>query len=283
MMLPRRMAQGMTTRALRAIEVVRVGHHSRETAADVAAAEEPMEIRLNGDAFAVIMRTPGADRELVAGFLLSEHVITGSDDLGNIAHCTDPDTADLQNVLNVQVVGEAAVRLPRMLADRRQVMTNSACGLCGRKTIESLREQAPPVGGTWTVSAEVVRSWPATLRAAQTVFDQTGGLHAAGLFDREGRLLAMAEDVGRHNAVDKVVGRMLLMDRLPLDDCALFVSGRTSYEILQKALLAGVPVVGAVSAPSGLAVDLAADAGITLVGFVRGKTFNIYAHADRIV
>ena len=272
----------MTARALRPIAVVRVGPGARASSADVAVAEEPMAIRLNGDPFAVIMRTPGADRELAAGFLLSEHVITGSDDLGNIVYCTEAETAGLQNVLDVQIVGDAVARLPTMLAERRQVTTNSSCGLCGRKTIESLREQAPRVTASWTVSADAVRAWPVTLRAAQTVFDETGGLHAAGLFDARGTIVTLAEDVGRHNAVDKVVGRMLLMDRLPLAGCALVVSGRTSYEIVQKAFVAGIPIVASVSAPSGLAIDLAEDAGITLVGFVRGETFNIYAHPERI-
>jgi FdhD protein len=159
---------------------------------------------------------------------------------------------------------------------------SASCGLCGRVTIESLRVEAPEILADWTIHAGLIATLPDALRRAQAVFNETGGLHAAGLFDRSGNLEAMAEDVGRHNAVDKVIGRMLLEGRLPLGQSILFVSGRTSYEIVQKAFLAGIPVVGAVSAPSSLAVELAEEAGITLLGFVRGSTFNLYSHARRI-
>ncbi len=268
--------------ALQPVDVVRVGPDRRDAATDVVVAEEPLQIRLNGEAFVVIMRTPGADRELAAGFLLSEHVIAGSDDLGVIEYCTDPDATGPQNVLNVQIVGDAVERLPRLLGERRQVTINSSCGVCGRRTIESLRERTAPVRGQWTLPGAQVRAWPGALRRGQRIFEQTGGLHAAALVARDGRLVALAEDVGRHNAVDKVVGRMLLMDQVPLDDCALFVSGRSSYEIVQKALVGGVPVVGSVSAPSALAIDLAREFNITLLGFVRDETFNIYTHPQRI-
>jgi FdhD protein len=164
----------------------------------------------------------------------------------------------------------------------RNIAAASACGLCGRVTIESLRADARPPAASWTLAPEVVAAAPARLRAVQRAFDESGGLHAAGLFDRSGALLASAEDVGRHNAVDKVVGRMLLERRLPLADAFLFVSGRASFEIVQKALLAGVPLVGAVSAPSSLAIELAAEMNMTLLGFVREGAFNIYTHAERI-
>ncbi len=186
----------------------------------------------------------------------------------------------LCNVLDVRVRGGGD--LAARLAARRQVTTTSACGLCGRLTIESLQVQARPVSGRWSLDPAVVLSLPAALRRAQAVFDRTGGLHAAGLFGRDGALEVVAEDVGRHNAVDKVVGAMLLADRLPLDDFLLFVSGRASFEIVQKALLAGIPLVAAVSAPSSLAVELAEEANITLLGFVRAHGFNAYAHARRI-
>lgn len=166
--------------------------------------------------------------------------------------------------------------------ERRRVMMNSSCGLCGRVTIESLRVQAPMILAEWTIQARTIAALPEALRRAQAVFDETGGLHGAGLFDRSGALDAVAEDVGRHNAVDKVIGRMFLDARLPLDQSILFVSGRTSYEIVQKAFLAGIPVVGAVSAPSSLAVELAEETGITLLGFVRGSTFNVYSHRGRL-
>ena len=238
--------------------------------------------RWNGAPFAVVMRTPGADRDLTAGFLLAEDVIHGSDEIGLIEYCRDADDEGRGNVLNVTVLGEAVSRLDDRLSNRRQVMMTASCGLCGRRTIESLRARVPNVEGAWTVSPPVVRSLPTTLRRAQRVFETTGGLHAAGLFDLDGRLLLIAEDVGRHNAVDKLTGRMLLEAKLPLSRSLLQVSGRTSFELVQKALLAGIPMICAVSAPSSLAIDLARDSGITLCGFVRGESFNVYAHPERI-
>jgi FdhD protein len=255
-------------------------------------------VRLHGRPFAVIMRTPGADRELAAGFLLSERVIASADDLGTIEHCRDvvrptPDPArgpagDAQvahpeNIINVTLAGRSPDELERMLDGRRQTLTSSSCGLCGRLTIQSLQLDVAPLPIDRRVLASVVSSLPRQLREAQKVFDETGGLHAAGLFALDGELAACAEDVGRHNAVDKVVGGMLMRDALPLSERVLFVSGRTSFEIVQKALVAGIPIVGSVSAPSSLAIDLACAAGITLVGFVRGDSFNIYAHPDRVV
>jgi FdhD protein len=162
------------------------------------------------------------------------------------------------------------------------VMMTASCGLCGRRTIESLRSRVPFARGEWTVAAHVVRGLPDKLRQGQNVFDTTGGLHAAGLFSLDGTLEVIAEDVGRHNAVDKIVGRRLLEDALPLDRSMLLVSGRTSFELVQKALLAGIPLIAAVSAPSSLAIQLAEESGVTLCGFVRGDTFNVYAHARRI-
>jgi FdhD protein len=232
----------------------------------MVAVEEPMEVRVNGAPFAVIMRTPGADRELAAGFLLAEDVIHGSEELGTIEYCADmaEDDEGRDNTLNVTVIGGATERLATRLGERRQVMMTASCGLCGRRTIESLRARVPSVQGDWKVAPDVVRSLPPILRQAQHVFETTGGLHAAGLFDLDGKLQMFAEDVGRHNAVDKVIGRQLLRDALPLDRTMMVVSGRTSFELVQKAL------------------QLATEAGITLCGFVRGETFNIYAHAERI-
>jgi len=263
------------------VDVVRVGATTSETHHDVAAAEEPLEIRLDNAPFIVTMRTPGADRELAAGFLLAERIIEGPDDLGTIQHCTDPDAA-AGNVLNVTLAGSAVTRARDALARRRTVTTTSACGVCGRQSIDDLMVGLAPVAVTWSVSRDVITRLPDLLRASQSTFDATGGLHAAGLFDRTGRLIAVAEDVGRHNAVDKVVGAQLLMEQFPLSDRILFVSGRTSFEIVQKAVAARVPMVAAVSAPTSLAVDLARRSGVTLLGFVRGGTFNIYATPDRI-
>jgi FdhD protein len=180
------------------------------------------------------------------------------------------------------VGGDAVARLTTRLGERRQVMMTASCGLCGRRTIETLQARVATVDGHWTVSADLVRRLPADLRDAQRVFDVTGGLHAAGLFDRDGTLRAIAEDVGRHNAVDKIIGRRLLEDALPLSDSILVLSGRTSFELVQKALLAGIPFVAAVSAPSSLAIELATASGITLCGFVRGERFNVYAGGERI-
>lgn len=292
--------------------MVRVQNGRRADVIDRAATEEPLEIRLHGKPFAVIMRTPGADRDLAAGFLLAERVLRTPDDLGTIEYCRDqvrsstgsgrpeprvePGKADqvrgkadsapsretAENVVNVTLTGGSLADLDRQLADRRKTMTSSACGMCGRLTIESLQADVAPLKIVGSVQSSTVSALPQRLRDAQEVFEETGGLHAAGLFDQDATLIAMAEDIGRHNAVDKVIGRMLMQDELPLSSRLLFVSGRTSFEIVQKALLAGIPIVAAVSAPSSLAIDLALETGITLVGFVRGDSFNIYAHPDRI-
>jgi FdhD protein len=285
---------------VRSFEVVRVRSGTRDTELDRAVTEEPLEIRLHRRPFAVVMRTPGADRELAAGFLLSERVIHSADDLGTIEHCRDTGARGSGGAARLVGAGAASVNqngapnivnvtlcdaslVERAFAERRQVTTTAACGLCGRLTIESLATDVTPLERTWSISSRVLLSLPHLLRTAQSVFDATGGLHAAGLFTREGLVVQLAEDVGRHNAVDKVIGRMLMRDALPLNDCLLCVSGRTSFEIIQKALLAGIPLVAAVSAPSSLAIDLARELGVTLAGFVRGDGFNIYAHPDRVV
>ena len=200
-----------------------------------------------------------------------------------IEYCHDVTDEGRDNTINVTVTGEAVERLAARLADRRQVTMTSSCGLCGRRTIESLESRVAAVHGDWTVSADVIASLPQRLRSSQSLFDSTGGIHAAGLFDRSGTLQLSAEDVGRHNAVDKIAGRTLLAGSHPLDSSILLVSGRTSFELVQKALLAGVPLIAAVSAPSSLAIDLAKHTGITLCGFLRGERFNIYTHPQRIV
>jgi FdhD protein len=268
--------------AVRAVHVVRRRDGATTQASDAVAVEEPLEVRVNGAAFAVVMRTPGHDVALAAGFLLAEDVVRATDEIASIEQCDDVETEARGNVLNVTVVGDAASRLAVRLGERRQVIATAACGLCGRRTIESLQSRVAAVGGGWTVPAAVVLGLPAALRATQTAFDATGGIHASALCDREGRVRDMAEDVGRHNALDKIVGRALLEGRLPLDDHLLVVSGRSSYELVQKALLAGVPLVAGVSAPSSLAIDLARASGITLCGFVRGASMNVYTHPHRI-
>jgi len=265
---------------VRAVVVTRRGTAAPQQ--DHVAVEEPMEVRINGASFAVIMRTPGADRDLAAGFLLAEDVIRSAGEIGAIEYCEDAEAEARHNTINVTVTGDAIARLAARLAEHRQVVMTASCGLCGRRTIESLHARVASVGGDWTVSADVIQSLPDRLRASQAVFESTGGMHAAGLFDRAGVLQLSAEDVGRHNAVDKIAGRTLLAGKHPLDSSILLVSGRTSFELVQKALLAGIPLIAAVSAPSSLAIDLAERSNITLCGFLRGPRFNIYAHAQRI-
>jgi FdhD protein len=246
-----------------------------QEARDTVAIESPLQVLVNGAPFAVIMRTPGQDTELATGFLFSEGVIGSAAEVARLhSGMMDSGRAFVDaTVPGVDVTAGTAAR---------RVTTNAACGLCGRVTVDSLDVTLPTIESTWTVTPAIIAMLPDRLAHAQTVFAQTGGLHAAGLFTPAGELELMAEDVGRHNAVDKVIGRLLLDDRVPLDSHLLFVSGRTSYEIVQKACLAGIPLLAAVSAPSSLAVELADRAGMTLLGFVRGGCFNIYAHQERI-
>src|SRR5882724_6343299 len=267
--------------AFHGVGVTRVRDGVRSDDRDRAATEEPLEVRLHDRPFCVIMRTPGADRELAAGFLLSEGVLKSADDLGTLEYCTDPTAEHPENIINASLVNGSVESLDKFMAERRNVTTNSSCGMCGRLTIESLKTNLPALVIPWTVPSSTIVDIPDRLRKAQAVFEETGGLHAAGLFTREGTLETIAEDVGRHNAVDKVIGRMVIQERLPLVNYILFVSGRTSFEIVQKAFIAGIPVLAAVSAPSSLAIDLAEECGITLIGFLRGRNFNIYAHPER--
>lgn len=268
--------------AVRTVQVERRDGAAVTAAHDSVAVEEPMEVRVNGAPFAVIMRTPGDDLALAAGFLLAEDVVRDADEIGAIARCLDVEPEARGNVLDVTVVGAAVDRLAVRLGDRRQVITTAACGLCGRRTIASLTARTARVAGDWTVPIALVQQLPLALRAGQHAFAATGGVHAAALADLDGAVRQVAEDVGRHNAVDKLVGRALIEGRLPLDRTMLVVSGRTSYELVQKALLGGVPLVAAVSAPSSLAIDLAQASGITLCGFVRGDRLNVYTHAHRL-
>jgi len=250
---------------------------------DTLAVEEPLEIRLGDDPFSVTMRTPGHDLELALGFLVAEGVVTGPGDVLSARHCPDAaldrDGRPTHNVVEVQL----APGVPAPSRSRhRQV--SSACGICGTESIDAVRSRSVfDVGADPTVvDGALLAELPERLRAAQRVFDSTGGLHAAGLFTPDGELLCLREDVGRHNAVDKVVGWAFSAGRLPLRATVLQVSGRASFELVQKAWTAGCPVLAAVSAPSSLAVDLAEEAGLTLAGFSRGTRFNLYARADRI-
>jgi FdhD protein len=255
----------------------------RSERADTLATEEPMEIRAQGpgqDAtqVAVTMRTPGGDFELAAGFLFTEGLI-GLDDVRRVAYCDDvDDEAQRYNVITVSLNEPFdAERL------RRNFFATSSCGVCGKAALEDVEVRCEPVGSGFEVPASVVVDLPDRLRAAQKVFDRTGGLHAAGLFSSTGELLSVREDVGRHNAVDKVIGEHLLAGALPLSERVLQVSGRVSFEIVQKAAVAGVPVISAVSAPSSLAVEAGERLGVTVVGFVRDGRCNVYTHPERVI
>jgi FdhD protein len=253
---------------------------------DTLATEEPMEIRLisggERQTVAVTMRTPGADFELAAGFLYGEGIVKSSDDIARISYCVDADldAAQQYNIVNVELRGGREYDLRPL---ERHFYTSSACGVCGKASLEQLELRGCPVALPGPeVSAETLYSLPEKLREAQGLFDATGGLHAAALFDEEGNLLALREDVGRHNATDKLVGWAMLENRLPLSGHIVMVSGRSSFEILQKCLTAGVPFVCAISAPSSLAVDVAREFGMTLVGFLRERRFNVYAGHERV-
>ncbi|MFH9228125.1 formate dehydrogenase accessory sulfurtransferase FdhD [Streptomyces lydicus] len=266
--------------------VIRIRDGAVSTRPDTLVAEEPLEIRLNGKPLAITMRTPGDDFALAAGFLVSEGVLGAAGELQNILYCAGA-TEDGVNTYNVVDVKTApGVVIPDLTLERN-VYTTSSCGLCGKASLDAVRTTA-----RWqldTAPDTPVRIEPATLsalpdrlRSAQRVFERTGGLHAAALFTTEGELLDVREDVGRHNAVDKIVGRALQQGRLPLSSAVLMVSGRASFELAQKAVMAGIPVLAAVSAPSSLAVDLAQETGLTLVGFLRGTSMNVYAGEHRL-
>jgi FdhD protein len=264
--------------------VLRIRGAAASHRADTLVAEEPLEIRLNGRPLAITMRTPGDDFALATGFLVSEGVVAAAGEVANVVYCAGA-TADGSNTFNVVDVTLApGVPVPDISLERN-VYTTSSCGLCGKASLDAVRTATrlpvDPDGGP-RLTPRVLASLPERLRERQAVFDRTGGLHAAALFDARGTLLDLREDVGRHNAVDKLVGRALREGRLPLAGRVLMVSGRASFELAQKAVMAGIPVLAAVSAPSSLAVDLARETGLTLVGFLRGDSMNVYAGEDRI-
>ncbi|HEX3624947.1 MAG TPA: formate dehydrogenase accessory sulfurtransferase FdhD [Verrucomicrobiae bacterium] len=263
---------------------------------DCLAAEVPLEIRVEGQSVAVVMRTPGDDRELAAGFLATEGLIRSPDEVIDIIpqpHCLESTEvkretngssgtrADLieGNVVNVQLKQPHSLDLKQLT---RHVFTSSSCGICSKASIEAVRRQFPAIEDEFEVGTEIIRRLPSALASAQETFKRTGGLHACALFDVTGRLVILREDVGRHNALDKVVGWALLKNQLPLRRHILLLSGRTSFEMMQKALAAGVPIVAAISAPSSLAVEFARDSGQTLIGFLRGQRMNIYSGAHRV-
>ncbi len=272
---------GLTTSA----RVLALQGNNQTEIADDLATEEPLEIRLAAGAFtksvAVTMRTPGNDFELAAGFLLSEGVVHSREEIAAISYCIDPeiDLEQRYNIVNVALAGEALPALDRL--ERHFTMT-SACGVCGKATIDALQTRAARIEDPLRVDLRFLGTLPEKMREAQRVFASTGGLHAAALFDAGGTLLALREDVGRHNALDKIVGWALMQDRIPLRRCVLLVSGRASFELVQKSIVAGIPILCAVSAPSSLAVQLADTFGVTLAGFVRGERANVYSGRERI-
>src|SRR3954454_20107028 len=251
---------------------------------DALAAEEPLELRVGGKALAVTMRTPGHDVELAHGFLLTEGVIGGREDISTARYCDSVDDSG-RNTYNVLDIALAPGVPPPDDSVERRFYTTSSCGVCGKASLDAVRTKTrfAPGDDPVTLTPEVLTGLPDTLRAAQAVFDSTGGLHAAGLFRADGTLLVAREDVGRHNAVDKVLGHTLLGGGVPASGTVLMVSGRASFELTQKAVMAGVPVLAAVSAPSSLAVEMARESGMTLVGFLRGSSMNVYAGTQRIV
>jgi len=251
-----------------------------ESVDDLVAIEEPLEIQLGGAPLAVVMRTPGHDEELALGFLVTERVVASPAQVLSVRHCravSDPDAAE--NVVRVLLAEGVAVDLDAL---RRNLYASSSCGICGKATIANALVSAPPLADASRFAPAFLTGLPQRLEAVQPAFAATGGLHAAGLFAPDGELLVVREDVGRHNAVDKVIGWALRAGRLPLAGHVLLVSGRISYELVQKALVARIPVLAAVSAPSSLAIELAERAQLTLVGFLRGRSFNVYGERSRI-
>jgi FdhD protein len=249
---------------------------------DVVVAEEPLEIRVSGDAIATTLRTPGHDRELALGFLVAEGVIHSIDDVSGVAHCGRPGEAGWGNVIEVTPAPGARFDVDALGAARRGTLTTAACGVCGRRSIDDLIARAAPLTSMHRVACAVLASCVDAMRLRQRIFAATGGCHGASLFTLAGEHAVTHEDVGRHNAVDKVLGAMALARALPLTQHVLVVSGRAGFEIVQKAHAAGVAIVASVSAPSAMAVELAHAAGVTLVGFVRGASLVAYAHHERL-
>ena len=279
----------MTDRSL-SITVNKIRGDSANPVEDYVAVEEPLEIRLGystpagrtAKSISITMRTPGNDEELAIGFLYSESIITRSSDVTSVVHSgpAAPDTEN-HNIIRVDLATHVGVDLDRL---QRHFYTTSSCGVCGKSSLDALRVTGAEVldNNRGQFRKAVLVTMPDALRDHQRTFDQTGGLHAAAAFDSQGEILVVHEDVGRHNAVDKVVGALLTRDRLPASDLGLIVSGRASFELMQKTLVAGIPLLAAVSAPSSLAVRLATEFNVTLVGFLRGDTFNIYSAGERI-
>jgi FdhD protein len=264
-------------KALRSKPITRIeGADKISNSDDLLAVEEPLEIRVGGRSVAVVMRTPGHDRELAAGFLVTEGLLRRRDDVLDMVRCStgQPGGENVENVLDVVLAPDAVVDLSRLT---RHVFTSSSCGICSKASIEAVQAQFPPIVVPLSPRRELLIALPAKLSAAQAGFAATGGLHASALFNQLGELEVVREDVGRHNALDKVIGHAFFAERLPLSDHLLLVSGRVSFELMQKALAAGIPCVAAISAPTTAAVEFAQSSGQTLIGFLRGERMNVYA------
>ncbi|MBV8498987.1 MAG: formate dehydrogenase accessory sulfurtransferase FdhD [Candidatus Eremiobacteraeota bacterium] len=269
------------------LEAVALQGEARSRKHDHVVTEEPLELRLvvgaKTQTFAVTMRTPGNDFELAAGFVFSEGIVHSRDEIAGLTYCLDPSVEPEQryNIVTVELRNPA--RTLDLARFERHFTMSSSCGVCGRAQLDSIRSLGvTPIEDDVRIAASVVYALPQRMREAQRIFEKTGGLHAAALFDERGDVVAVREDVGRHNALDKLVGWALLDGRLPLRRCALMVSGRASYEILQKSVMARIPIVCSVSAPSSLAVELAREFNVTLVGFVRDDRANVYTNSDRV-
>jgi FdhD protein len=272
------------------IEVKRFANFKGEVWPDLLAVEEPLEIRIGyglpnerkQKSLSVTMRTPGHDFELALGFLFTEGIIQSFDRVESIKYCEDVGRQDeKENVVRVEVKPDVQIEFEKL---QRNFYTTSSCGVCGKSSIEAVQQQCPAIKNNWSITPTFVHALPDKLREAQKVFEYTGGLHASGLFHHQtGELDLLREDVGRHNALDKIIGARLFENKIPLSIYVLLVSGRASFELVQKAALAGIPVLAAVGAPSSLAVQLAKDTGMTLLGFVRDNRFNVYATPERIL
>ena len=276
---------------IRYFRIEQVGGDQAGPLTDAVAVEEPLEIRLGytqpdgariRKSISITMRTPGNDEELAAGFLFTEGIVQRRADIDSIAPCGPPAPNGMVNVVRVELGENVAVDLERL---ERHFYTSSSCGVCGKTSLDAVAVQGhyEPREAVMAVAADSLGGLPKSLRTQQAVFDRTGGLHASGLFSESGELFAVREDVGRHNALDKLIGQALLRDELPLSEFGIVVSGRASFELMQKAMMAGVPILAAVGPPSSLAIELAEKFGMTLVGFLKADRFNVYAGAERVV
>lgn len=271
------------------IQIIKVTPNGLHSKPDLLAVEEPLEIRLGFGqpatreqrSLSVTMRTPGHDFELAVGFLFTEGIINSVEQIETVKYCSDTGKqAEYENLVRVELKQEVQLDFGKF---QRHFYTSSSCGVCGKSSIDSVKVICDPIQHNLKITKEVIHSLPQRLREAQQFFEYTGGLHASALFNKEGMLIILREDVGRHNALDKIIGAMLFKNEVPMSDFILMLSGRTSFELVQKAAVAGIPIIAAVGAPSSLAVDLAKETGMTLLGFVREGGFNIYCGEQRIV